>query len=219
MKTLKQEIIAGIESGAIISIFIILAFLPMIIIYFLTDSGYAALSTTMALMGLFFLFVLTKILPHYSKQEIGLKKVEFKRLIYFIVIGLLVGVVSIKLQLFLSQTTERISDVFYGFLYIVIVAPIVEEILMRGFIFRWIELKTKSGFWALLLSSLIFAALHIENISIGLMPLTERFFAKFIAGLLYGGLFYRFRNLLPGTIAHSTNNLVGFIMPFFAMPL
>ncbi|MDI6859684.1 MAG: CPBP family intramembrane metalloprotease, partial [Methanocellales archaeon] len=172
----------------------------------------ATLSTVL-LIALFLAYYANKKFLHYSNQEMGLKKVEkFNTLVCFIAIGISVGIVSVRAQLFLSQTMGRSSDVFYEFIAVLVAAPIIEEILFRGFVFRYIEIKTKSGVLALLLSSLAFASLHIGTISIGLTLVTKRFLAKFISGFLYGVLFYRFRNLLPSMIAHFTNNLIGFVM-------
>jgi len=209
MKTLKQKIIGAVIIATILSLLI---FLIIIAVDRLTNSYFATLSTGL-LIALFLAYYINKKFLHYSNQEIGLKKVEkFKTLIYFIVIGILVGIISLRANLLLSLTMGRSSDIFYEFIALLVAAPIIEEILIRGFVFRWIELKTKSGVLALLLSSLVFAGLHIGTISIGVTLVIKVFLAKFISGFLYGVLFYRFRNLLPSMIAHFTNNLIGFAM-------
>jgi len=82
----------------------------------------------------------------------------------------------------------------------VIVAPLVEEIFFRGFLFQ--GFRQRYG-WiaALLLSSGIFAASHLDPVS---------FIPTFILGAVLGYVYHRSNSLWPGIILHFLNN--GFAM-------
>ncbi|MEB2334543.1 MAG: type II CAAX endopeptidase family protein [Anaerolineaceae bacterium] len=82
----------------------------------------------------------------------------------------------------------------------VIVAPLVEEIFFRGFLFQ--GFRQRYG-WiaALLLSSGIFAAAHLDPVS---------FIPTFILGAVLGYVYHRSNSLWPSVILHLLNN--GFAM-------
>lgn len=82
----------------------------------------------------------------------------------------------------------------------VIVAPFVEEMFFRGFLFQ--GFRQRYG-WvaALLLSSGIFAAAHLDPVS---------FIPTFVLGAVLGYVYHRSNSLWPGIILHFLNN--GFAM-------
>jgi membrane protease YdiL (CAAX protease family) len=86
------------------------------------------------------------------------------------------------------------------FLTAVIVAPFVEEIFFRGFLFQ--GFRQRYG-WvaALLLSSGIFAASHLDPVS---------FIPTFALGAVLGYVYHRSNSLWPSIILHFLNN--GFAM-------
>jgi membrane protease YdiL (CAAX protease family) len=78
------------------------------------------------------------------------------------------------------------------FLLFAVVAPFVEELFFRGLLLRSMELHAPAGV-ALVLTSLIFAAIHFELI---LLP------GLFVAGLVFGYLAQRTGRLGPAIFAH-----------------
>ncbi len=82
----------------------------------------------------------------------------------------------------------------------VIIAPLVEETFFRGFLFQ--GFRQRYG-WiaALLLSSGIFAASHLDPVS---------FIPTFVLGAVLGYVYHRSNSLWPGIILHFLNN--GFAM-------
>lgn len=85
---------------------------------------------------------------------------------------------------------------------LVILAPIVEELFIRGVLYGF--LRSKWGVRAgILVSSLIFALLH--GFSLILFP-------TFIAGVVFAILYERTGSLAPCIIAHSTFNLVAVVV-------
>jgi membrane protease YdiL (CAAX protease family) len=79
---------------------------------------------------------------------------------------------------------------------LVLVAPVVEELFYRGIILRGL-LRRYSRRNALLLSSLIFGAAHLN---------LYQFVGAGLAGLLLGWLYIRFRSTLPGMFFHAIYN-------------
>jgi CAAX prenyl protease-like protein len=87
-----------------------------------------------------------------------------------------------------------------------LVVPLMEELFWRSFVMRWIRkpdfLKVapaEVGIKALTISSVLFALEH------------HLWFAGLLAGLAYGWLYIRSRNLWVPTVSHGvTNGLLGF---------
>ncbi len=88
---------------------------------------------------------------------------------------------------------------------IVIVAPVTEEFIFRGILLqRW---TTKWGIrTALILSSLLFGALHANILGLS------------VFGLIMGVLYIQTRSLLVPMAAHSFNNAIAFAMTFVPSP-
>ncbi len=90
----------------------------------------------------------------------------------------------------------------------ILAAPLVEESVFRGFLWRGWEASLGAR-WTLLLSALVFSAYHIirvfdmDVLSAGII-LTE----DLALGLVFGWLRWRSASLLPGIVAHITYNIV-----------
>lgn len=86
-----------------------------------------------------------------------------------------------------------------------LVVPLMEELFWRSFLQRWVQQSdflvldpAKIGVKALLIASALFAIEHLQ------------WFAGLIAGLAYGWLYIRTRNLWAPIVAHAvTNGLLG----------
>lgn len=82
----------------------------------------------------------------------------------------------------------------------VVIAPLVEEIFFRGFLFQ--GFRQRYG-WvaALLLSSFVFAVAHLDPVS---------FIPTFVLGVVMAYVYHRSNSIWPGIILHFLNN--GFAM-------
>ncbi len=116
--------------------------------------------------------------------------------------GNFIVILSGLIQLF-PDVYEEMAEIQYSgpvwiqFLSMGLAAPIMEEVLFRGLIFR--RLRTYCKFpVALIVSSLIFGLCH-GNIL--------QFFYAFLLGLLMGLLYERFRTLLAPIVFHAAANL------------
>ncbi|WP_426573381.1 CPBP family intramembrane glutamic endopeptidase [Aquihabitans sp. McL0605] len=104
----------------------------------------------------------------------------------------------------LAKPAQDLADKAHGaggaLLFIVVVgiiAPCAEELFFRGLMYRALE-KRWDKWWALGLSSVVFAATHLEPLQF--IPLLG-------AGLVFGGLVVRTDRLGPAVLAHMSFNL------------
>lgn len=84
-----------------------------------------------------------------------------------------------------------------GIFSIVIMAPLMEELLVRGGMQGHLMRKWKNPMWAIVVSSLIFGLIHGNPVQI--------FFA-FLSGMALGWVYYRTGSLLPCMLMHFINN-------------
>ena len=103
---------------------------------------------------------------------------------------------------FLGELVEqlKITSVYNGFLIIlttVIVAPVVEEILFRGFLQKVLEESWEDITKAILVTSLFFALIHLNPYWIVQI---------YLLGMLLGYLSWRTNSIIPGIILHGLNN-------------
>jgi uncharacterized protein len=94
----------------------------------------------------------------------------------------------------------------YLIIFVVFIAPIIEELLSRGLILSSIE--SKYGYKkAIIYSSLLFGALHFH---------ASASFAIAIDFILVGYIVYKTNSIISGIIIHGTNNLMSLALkPFY----
>lgn len=109
------------------------------------------------------------------------------------------------------QSNFDVSDIFnisnspwLIFLAGIVIAPLVEEIFFRGFLFT--GLREKYG-WipAALISAALFAAVHLQPLT---MP------PIFLMGLIFAYLYQRTESIWPAVIMHFSINTVGLIAAY-----
>lgn len=100
-----------------------------------------------------------------------------------------------------------------AFVTLVIIAPIFEELMFRGFLFG--RLRTVSNFWvSAIITSLIFAVLHLQlNVGIDV----------FVLSLFLCFLREKFQSIWPGVMVHMLKNGLAytllFILPLYGVKL
>ena len=138
-----------------------------------------------------------------------------KHLLLSLAVGLLVLVLWIKLDaawMLMGEAGEgynptdetgRIDWLLVAFRIAgaALVVPIMEELFWRSFLQRWVQQSdfltldpARIGFKALLIASALFAVEHLQ------------WLAGLVAGLAYGWLYIRTRNLWAPVIAHGVTN-------------
>ena len=181
----------------------------------------AAVSLDVALLVVAYLRVLRP--GEIPSQTLGLNRREpVKRLLVGLLLGLGLFGISTALQLLLDQagihqtqeaifeSVKRASPREFGLILLAgaVVAPVIEEIYFRGYVFR-AYLQKKGLFPAFLFSSALFAAVHMN------LP---AFVPIFAMGLLLSYAYRRTGSLLPCIVAHATNNAVAFTLLYLGLP-
>ena len=105
------------------------------------------------------------------------------------------------------------TNAILSFIYIVLLAPVVEEIGMRYFIFG--SIKKVNKVWAYILGSSIFALLHyavlLGESNINILSELLAIPTYFGAGLLLCYAYDKSKKLSCPIIIHTFNNLISFL--------
>ena len=105
----------------------------------------------------------------------------------------------------ISQLFELLDTPAWFFFVGAVLAPLVEEIFFRGFLFQ--GFRARYGWVSgMLLSSSIFAIAHLDPVS--LLP-------TFILGNLLAYLYHRSNSVWPGVIVHVLVNTFGLVSVYF----
>lgn len=86
-------------------------------------------------------------------------------------------------------------------LHVCIIAPVIEEILMRGFVLGVLK-DTYGATAALFISAILFALLHFNMVQT---------LSAFVCGIILGLLFIKTNSVFCCIIAHSGYNLISYI--------
>lgn len=107
-------------------------------------------------------------------------------------------------QLIQEVTVGGVTTVL-AMIAVVVTGPVVEEVVFRGVLFQ--ALKRRTGLWpAVVLSSLLFAAVHVEITQ----PLFS--FALFLLGGVFALVYHRTGSLVVPTIGHAAFNLIAVVL-------
>lgn len=99
---------------------------------------------------------------------------------------------------------DTIMGTPWGYLIIGLLAPLSEEIVMRGAILRELLRSSRLTPWgSITLSAVFFALIHMNPVQ---MP------HAFLIGLLLGWMYWRTGSILPGVAYHWANNSVAFVL-------
>ncbi len=92
-----------------------------------------------------------------------------------------------------------------------VIAPFVEELFFRGFLFG--VYRRKQPVWlAYLVSSVLFTILHLEPNRMNVSQMAGLSAGIFLLALLLAWVYQRTGSLYPGMIAHAINNATGLIL-------
>ena len=91
---------------------------------------------------------------------------------------------------------------YLSFLHVCIAAPIIEELLMRGFILGGLQ-KKYGVLTGLFVSSLLFAVLHFNMVQT---------FSALFCGVIIGLLYLKTGSLFCCILTHSTYNMISYLL-------
>ena len=102
-----------------------------------------------------------------------------------------------------AMTPTSVRGIIMSFIYSVIVAPITEELLMRGFVQK--NLSRSNQHFGIIMTAFIFGIWH-ENV--------PQFILAFAAGCFFGYIAARHDSLVPSIICHMSVNFAAEVLNF-----
>jgi membrane protease YdiL (CAAX protease family) len=86
-----------------------------------------------------------------------------------------------------------------------IVAPVAEELIFRGFLYRGLAASRLGIIGAIVLTSLLWSGSHFDRTWLGSAEIA-------VAGLALGWLRWRSESTIPGIAVHSLHNIVSLLL-------
>jgi len=106
-----------------------------------------------------------------------------------------------------AQTAGLNGSIVLAAVLVAVIAPIAEETLFRGFLYRWFE-QRMAWSYAVPLSALVFAGAH--RILLLLLPL-------FGVGIVLALVYRSTRSIWPGAAVHALNNAIALMAVFYGL--
>lgn len=98
------------------------------------------------------------------------------------------------------------------FLLLFIPISVLQEIVFRGILMKFLRHAFKSPFFIITLNASLFALIHVIYLnSILILPIT------FVGGIGFAWLYYKYPNLILISISHTILNFVAMILGFFVL--
>ena len=157
---------------------------------------------------------------HPLFETLRIKMVSFPTIYYTILLSIGVIILSDELdkivQMFIEAPKyvidlngvlkpESLSGYLLLFIAVVIIAPLGEELLFRGFFQKILEDNWKDITKSVLVTAVIFSFIHMNPF----------WFAQiYILGILLGFLAWKTNSIIPPLILHSLNNLIALVLSF-----
>jgi membrane protease YdiL (CAAX protease family) len=150
-------------------------------------------------------------------QAVGWRKVGVLRALQYLFGILIVFFIAANLALLLVKvlipgfdanqaqtndfTTATQTHRSLALIALVLLPPIFEETIFRGFLFPALAKRT-GAIWGAVISSAIFGAAHGQ---------ANLFVYTFVLGMLLCFMYYRLRSIVPGILLHMLNNYLAFL--------
>lgn len=195
-KKIKARYILALYSLSIILGIILIESVPLLKELVDKETIWGEYISTFIFILFMYIFIFRKDLATI-KININSKDIDFKCIskYYLILSGLYIS----KLLLSISGGGNESKTTLTFFVYAVILAPIVEEVIMRGFLLN--RFKMKFGLVVgVVLSSLAFYFAHFQLINL----------TTLLSGMLYAIVFLKTKNIINAIVLHSANNLTMF---------
>lgn len=103
-----------------------------------------------------------------------------------------------------SRLVESRADLVWTLVVVVLVAPLVEEVMYRGYVLRTLLARFRPGV-AVPLAAAIFSSIHVL-FGPGMMALI------FLWSFVPSWLTLRYRSILPGVVMHMCNNALAYVV-------
>ena len=187
-------------------------------------NGVLILQTSIYAMALVLIFSIRHVRRTTNKKTLGMQRPMSLGdiglgvagyIVYFII---LIAITMVVAKLIPGYVADQPQDIgvtslyglerLIGFFVFVMVAPLVEEVIMRGFLYGKLR-QAKMPVWpAALIVSVIFGALHGQwNVAI------DTFILSMVACYLREAT----GTIWPGVVIHMTKNAIAFVLLFVVM--
>lgn len=219
--TIKQAIILAISG--LVTAFALLAaavFFGLLDLYRITGVTTATMITLQSLGIIFGLGLVARKLLKLSWEDLGMVTVPISAIIKAVIIGVLIYFAMVVVIAFIDPTIHQavrhifasglitLPGVIASIVAASFFAPIAEELLFRGVIYR--SLDHKWGFWpAALMSSTLFGAMHYHPEHL-IWPI-----ATGILGLVLCRMTKIYGSIIPALAFHSVYNFIGISATFW----
>lgn len=145
---------------------------------------------------------------HIYRNNLNLKEIGFRRdnLLKYILIGVVLGIPMAIIEYFILTPAAafpafKVQYLLRDLLYMAAFVGLGEELLFRGLIQR--DMMNLFGWkWGLFGASIMFGVMHLTWRSIPEVGFT------FVAGLIFGYLYYRTNSLTASIVAHGVANTI-----------
>ncbi|NMP30751.1 CPBP family intramembrane metalloprotease [Thalassotalea sp. M1531] len=137
-------------------------------------------------------------------------KITLLTILFWGLFTLLGFMLDIPEEPFMLQLKNSSLPVWFIVLNVCALAPIVEELVFRGFLFKRIELTKLGTVGAAVITSLIFAAIHSQYSVIGVAMV-------FLLGLYFTWLRVKYRSTSLCIACHSVCNILTMVALYFFM--
>ncbi|WP_342589154.1 type II CAAX endopeptidase family protein [Staphylococcus coagulans] len=169
--------------------------------------------------GVIFIFLIKLLIHKGLKKDWAYFRVKrFSGLRFCIILGLLLPFIVIAIYIifvpgfFYWTPIDKITDynamlieaVFIGG----IVAPIVEEMMFRGVLLKYIEVKT-NRVWAIGIASVLFGFIHLFNGKLVCLDFVLLVVGGMKVGVMFGITVYTFNSIWASVILHALWNITG----------
>ena len=121
--------------------------------------------------------------------------------------GLLLSLFNLQVQASLQELIDQLKSPWWFVVGGAIIAPVVEEIFFRGFVYGGFRLRY-GWLRAAVFSSLLFAIIHGEPTA---------FLPIFLLGMLFAYLYERSGAIWPGMVLHLSNNALTLVVVYLAI--
>lgn len=141
-----------------------------------------------------------------KKEKIKLKKINIRKIFPYIYFCLSFTILFNLLVIYISNNSNSSNiNMFILLISSGIIGPILEELVFRKLIIDKL-LKFNSLYKTIIISSLVFSLLHINQLKI---------IYTFIVGIIYGFVYIKRKNIMDSIIIHSISNMVVLLITNF----
>ncbi len=148
------------------------------------------------------------LLPQYRKEVYRLPcdnfPVKHRRISLSIAVSLFALQIVIQVVMFFAFDFITFDKSALGYCIFIAISSVMQEVLFRGFLFKYLYQHKKLNYWiAALIVSVFFAIYH-----------RERYVLYFIIGIYNFVLFYFWRSLTFMSVNHVVHNMIWIFFPF-----